>query len=303
MEKLLTTNDVAMAIGASDSSLRRWTNSGAIRTHRTVGGHRRIPLSEAIRFIRETGATVVRPELLGFPDADASSTQAAAATPAADAVEEALYKALLDGDAPAATGQILGLYLGGSSPAAMFDGPVGRAVQRIGELWKHGSRGILVEHRATDICIRAVSQLRQVLPPPPAIAPAAVGGAPGGDPYLLPSLMAATVFADAGYRETNFGADTPLPVLAEAAREHQASIVWLAVSSIAAGCEADLRREFAQLLRALRRQRVTLIVGGRRAADVVGRTASPDVHVLGSMSELSAYLRGAKPAAKRKARA
>src|SRR3954469_4133419 len=107
MEKLLTTNDVAMAIGASESSLRRWTNSGAIRTHRTVGGHRRIPLSEAIRFIRETGATVVRPDLLGFPGADASAGARTAATmdadgraietaPEADPVEEALYKALSD---------------------------------------------------------------------------------------------------------------------------------------------------------------------------------------------------------------
>src|SRR3954470_5354840 len=101
MEKLLTTKEFAEAIGASESSLRRWTNSGAIRTSRTVGGHRRIPLSEAIRFIRETGATIVRPDLLGFPDADANAAaSAAAATPASDQAEEALYKALLDGDAP-----------------------------------------------------------------------------------------------------------------------------------------------------------------------------------------------------------
>src|SRR6476659_2016638 len=100
MEKLLTTHDVALAIGASESSLRRWTNSGAIRTQRTVGGHRRIPLSEAIRFVRETGATVVRPELRGFPGADAAATQTAAANPPIDQVEERLYNALLAGDAP-----------------------------------------------------------------------------------------------------------------------------------------------------------------------------------------------------------
>ena len=306
MEKLLTTNDVAMAIGASESSLRRWTNSGAIRTSRTVGGHRRIPLSEAIRFVRETGATVVRPELLGFPGADpgATAAAAAAATASVDEREETLYKVLVDGDAPAATGQILGMYLGGLSPATMFDGPVGGAMHRIGELWKHGGRGILLEHRATDICLRAVAQLRQLLPPAPADAPAAVGGAPGGDPYLLPSLMAATVFADAGYRETNFGADTPLPLLAEAAREQGAAVAWLAVSWILPDRAADLRREFAQLARALRRHNVALVVGGRHARDLAGRTSSSaDVHLLGTMSELAAYLLGARPAPRKRANA
>src|SRR6185437_13764462 len=66
-DKLLTSKDLADALGVSESSLRRWTNSGAIRTARTAGGHRRIPLSEAIRFVRETHAPVARPQILGLP--------------------------------------------------------------------------------------------------------------------------------------------------------------------------------------------------------------------------------------------
>src|SRR5687767_8379064 len=92
MEKLLTTREVAEAIGASESSLRRWTNSGSIRTSRTVGGHRRIPLSEAIRFIRETHATVVRPQVLGLPDLN---PRVGAEDPSP---EERIYQALVDGD-------------------------------------------------------------------------------------------------------------------------------------------------------------------------------------------------------------
>ena len=47
--------------------MRRWTNDGVIRTSRTAGGHRRIAVSEAIRFIRESGTVVVRPDVLGLP--------------------------------------------------------------------------------------------------------------------------------------------------------------------------------------------------------------------------------------------
>lgn len=291
MEKLLTTNDVAEAIGASESSLRRWTNSGAIRTSRTVGGHRRIPLSEAIRFIRESGATVVRPELLGLGGFGANAGGGGGGE---QAVEDAIYQALIDGDARVARGQILGLYLGGMSPAAIFDGPVGHGMHRVGELWRHDARGILVEHRATDICIQAVAHLRQLLPPAAPDGPVAVGGAPEGDPYLLPSLMAATVLADAGYREANYGAHTPLAGLAGAAAEQKASIVWLSVST--AGREAELQRDVEKLSKALRPHGATLVIGGRHAGSIRTRRLT-NVHVLQTMAELAAFTRGARPAA------
>ena len=85
--KLLTPKDLADAIGASESSLRRWVDSGRVKMSRTAGGHRRIPLAEAIRFIRETHATVVRPDLLGLGDVASlrwSSSKAAAASAGAD---------------------------------------------------------------------------------------------------------------------------------------------------------------------------------------------------------------------------
>src|SRR5687768_14234467 len=286
MEKVLTTKELAEAIGASESSLRRWTNSGAIRTSRTVGGHRRIPLSEAIRFIRETHATVVRPAVLGLGDA----TPGVAGSTGGEGVGEAFYRALHDGDAARARGLVLGMYLGGTSLAAMFDGPVGRAMHRIGELWKHDARGVLVEHRATDVCLQAVAPLRQLLAPADETAPAAVGGAPAGDPYLLPSMMVATVLADAGYRVTNLGADTPADVLAAAAEEQRATVVWLSVS--VADPVAPVQRGVVQLSKKLAEWDATLLVGGQRAAALDTRHLH-NVHLLATMAELVAFTRGA----------
>ena len=60
-KSLLTPKELAEAIGASESSIRRWVDTGDIRVARTAGGHRRITLSEAIRFIRQIEAPVVRP--------------------------------------------------------------------------------------------------------------------------------------------------------------------------------------------------------------------------------------------------
>ena len=298
MEKLLTTKELAEALGASESSMRRWTDSGAIRTSRTVGGHRRIPLSEAIRFVRETGAAVVRPEVLGL---GALVRPAAGATGRAGREDE-LFHAVNDGDAPRARGLVLGLYLGGSSLASIFDGPLGRAMTRIGELWQHGPAGILVEHRASDICLQVVNELRRLLPPPPADddanapdrPPAAVGGAPQGDPYVLPSLMVAAVLADAGYREVNFGPNTPVELLADAAESRHARLVWLS-ASVPPEVKSSTRRDVEALAFRLQARDAHLVIGGRHAADLVPRPAPPNVHVLHTLAELVAFTRGAKP--------
>ena len=66
--RLLSTRDLAEAIGASESSLKRWIDAGKIAASRTEGGHRRVERAEAVRFIRETGARLVRPELLDLPE-------------------------------------------------------------------------------------------------------------------------------------------------------------------------------------------------------------------------------------------
>ncbi|MDP9173972.1 MAG: B12-binding domain-containing protein [Planctomycetota bacterium] len=286
MEKLLTTKDLAEAIGASESSLRRWTNSGAIGTSRTVGGHRRIPLSEAIRFIRETHATVVRPDILGI------AVQITDPLKGGTPDEEGIFQALQEGDSERARGAILALYLGGANVAGIFDGPMQHAMKRIGELWQHDARGILAEHRATDICIQAINKLRELLAPVQASAPVAIGGAPQGDRYLLPSLMVATVLADTGYREINFGPDTPVEFLGSAAAEYKASIVWLSVSVI--DQKAQLQRDVEKLVEELRPLNTRLLIGGRAANDLSVRNLS-NVHVLQSMTELAAFTRGAKP--------
>ncbi len=286
MQKLLTTKDLALAIGVSESSLRRWTNSGAIATSRTPGGHRRIPLSEAIRFIRDTHATILKPEILGLADVALESDPGHGAQAA-----QSLYAALADGDAERARGQIVSLYLGGTSVAGLCDGPICLAMQRIGELWHQDCQGILVEHRATDVCIGAISAIRQMLPETPKDAPLAMGATPPDDPYLLPSAMAASVLVEAGWRETNFGPQVPLDLLADAARVRGASLVWLSISSV--DDAAKLRKGVRKLAYQLSGIAVSLAIGGRAAGELAAARI-PNVQPMQSMAELGAFARGAR---------
>lgn len=85
---MLSTSDFSAAVGISESSVRRLADSGRLEIHRTSGGHRRIPVAEAIRYVRETGATVSRPELLGLADADGERTNSGETIQLLDALSE-----------------------------------------------------------------------------------------------------------------------------------------------------------------------------------------------------------------------
>src|SRR5512133_965111 len=97
---LLSPRELAEAIGVSESSIKRWADDGALRAVRTTGGHRRIPVEEAVQFIRVSGQSVVRPELLGIADAVPFTDT----VPSQGDGAETLYRLLVEGSESGARG-------------------------------------------------------------------------------------------------------------------------------------------------------------------------------------------------------
>jgi excisionase family DNA binding protein len=252
----LTTRELASALGVSESSLKRWVDSGRIAASRTEGGHRRIELAEAMRFIRDTSAPLARPELLDLPEITAARERG----------DARLVQHLLAGDAVAARGYLIGRYLAGASIAELGDGPIREAMHALGELWRHEQAGVYLEHQATDICLQAVAQLRGMIDDPVADAPAALGGAPAGDPYLLPTQLAAMAALESGLRAINLGPDTPVAALRQAVDRHHPRLVWLSVTTPLSPQRA---RGYAAWLAELPAT-ITAAVGGQQASTLGG---------------------------------
>ena len=280
----LSPKELAMAVGVSESSIRRWVDDGQLQLSRTAGGHRRIPLAESVRFVREMGLSLARPEILGLGDLRELRPFAGDASD-----EDRLYESLHAGDRITARGLILSWFLNGRGIAALFDGPIRGSLHRLGELWKHDLHGILIEHRATEICLAAIAALRELLPAPSAQAPLALGAAPEGDPYLLPTMMAATVLADSGFRDVNFGANTPVTLLGSQARQQNARLVWLSIS--APQDAKSLRRDIRKLAEELSPANIPLVIGGRLQRDYAPRGLQ-NIYLADSMEALAAYARG-----------
>ena len=285
MQKLFSPRLFAQAIGVSESSVRRWADSGQIKMTRTAGGHRKIARAEAIRFIRQTSASVVRPDLLQISEPRHRRHRVEAFA----AQHEQLFKALKQGDADVVSGLLTTMYVNGVSASEICDGPVRHAMERIGKMWPHEQKAILTEHRATNICIESMTRLRTNFTRSADGGPIAVGGAPENDPYVLPSLMATTVLADVGFQPINLGPNTPLDVLAQFALDADARLIWIALTAPLP--RATVEKALLNLTRHVRRKRLQVVIGGR----ATHRFAIPQgdrTHTFASMSEMAGFAKG-----------
>lgn len=293
MALLLSPRDLAAALGVSESSLKRWIDAGRIRATRTEGGHRRITLADARAFVRETGAPVLRPEILGLDQPANAAQDNEPGEPDDPGIDEASFqRALFSGNAKLVRRWLRRRLELGTTVAELCDGPIRSAMHTVGELWQHDPDGVFVEHRATDLCIQALATLRTELEPRDD-APVAIGGVPEDDPYLLPSAMAALVLAGEGYRAINLGADTPTPAFLRAVTHHRPRVLWISASAPLPPSQAH---EIGAFLANLP-PGVTALVGGRQHAPILeavhalATKPSTAVRACASMGELASIAR------------
>ena len=223
MQRMLSTSEFAEAVGISESTVRRLADAGELRIQKTKGGHRKIPVAEAIRYVHDARLRVIKPEVLGLAAVSEVGGDAAYA--------ERLLRALRDGHAASVIGLMRSMYAEGITLAEICDGPVRYAMNAIGSSWPQDKRSIFVEHRATLLCVRALCQIRMALPEAEENALTALGAAPQDDPYLLPSLMVSLVLHEVGFDETNLGPNTPVDVLTDSVEDEQPNLVWLAITN------------------------------------------------------------------------
>ena len=199
MEQLLSPKQVARAIDVSESSLKRWCDQGLIPTVRTAGGHRRLPISGVLEFIRQGDHNLVRPDLLGLPATSGLSKRVI------ERSREALLAALLEGDHDRCRQILLDLYLSPQSIATIGDTVLCPAFELIGKHWECGAAEVYQERRACEVAMRSLLEIAQGIPAPPPEARCALGAAAWDDFYQLPTLLVELVFRSQGWKAISLG--------------------------------------------------------------------------------------------------
>lgn len=278
-KELLTPHRVALAIGVSESSLKRWCDRGAIPVVRTPGGHRRIPLHGVLEFLRSGQHQLVRPEVLGLPPATGKGQWV---------VERAavLLRAALGAcDEDRVRQLVFDVHLAGHPVSVLCDRVIAPAFHDLGNGWDSGAVEIYRERCACETVENALRELRDALPQPSDDGPLAIGGTPGGDIYRLPTRMAEVVLRARGWRSRSLGTNLPFSSLAEAIEQFRPRLFWLSVSSVNTdeafldGCSA-----LCQVASSLG---TAIVIGGRGVDDALRRRL-PQAAIHDSMQHLEA---------------
>lgn len=261
MKELLSPKQVATSIGVSESSLKRWCDQGVIATERTPGGHRRIRVGEVVQFLRSQQRSVVRPEALGLPVGVGGGAHSVETT------GQVLIDALKQGDRERCRRLVIDLYLSGTSVVSICERVLTPALYELGESWECGELEVYQERRACESLGQTLYDLRTLLPATPASAPAAIGGAPSGDQYRLPTLMVELVLAAEGWNAMSLGTSLPLESMAAAARRDRPKLFWISFSHVED--PASTRLAFSRFLETTPEE-MSVVVGGQKASQTLG---------------------------------
>ena len=174
---------------------------------------------------------------------------------------EGLSGLLQRGDVDVARTLLLDEFKRGRPVEDILDRLVSPAMAHVGVLWAEGKIDVYEEHVATVRMWSLLLELRGLVPVPTDSAPLAIGAAPEGDPYVLPSLMAETTLLEMGWRTMNVGPDTPTIALLEAVRDHAPRLVWLSITT------RDLRSGFfanyPRLYDTAHARGIAVVIGGQ----------------------------------------
>lgn len=261
-DRLVSPKTVAIALGVSESSLKRWCDQGRIPAIKTVGGHRRIHRADVIEFARATNQNLVHREILGLPPASEL------VNPTLEDLQPDFVNALLRGDEQRVEQLFFDLYLNSVPLHALFDQLIAESFHKIGELWACEDADVYQERRSCEICQRLFFRIRQLIPEPKSEL-VAFGGTLSGDNYTLATMMTELVLRREGLTSTSLGTSIPGHSYIRAVHELKPQLVWISVSFIP---DRDLFiGEFNRLAECCEQQNVPLLVGGRALTSEIRR--------------------------------
>lgn len=226
-EPLYSPKAVAQAIGVSESSLKRWCDSGKISAIKTAGGHRRLKQSQVISFLREGSKYELEDPLsIGLPDLSGF-----AISDLGDAAVQ-YHESLVAEEEEKCHRLLTYLYVKGWQIEEIIDQVISVAFTQVGAQWQHGCLEIYQERRACEICLEGLGRIKTILNPPEPTALTAIGGTIEHDHYALCTKSIEVTLISHGWQAKSLGSNLPFPTLLQAVLTKRPDVMWLSVSHL-----------------------------------------------------------------------
>ena len=289
--KFLTTRQLARIWLVSEATVKRWADTGQLKSARTAGGHRRFPLSEVLRFQAERGLGAGAGGVAVGAARGVGHAPGEAQTPAAfDAEGTAgmFFEAVVRGRSGEASALLLEARMRGVAVEVVFDRVVAPALRRVGDGWHADVMSVADEHLATSTAVHAVETLAGSTRRAGAHVGEAVCCAAEGEMHTVAVLCVQAALEAAGWGVRNLGGHTPFFALAEYVAKHRPALVC--VSSTMQWELEHNARDYAQFAQAALACGARVVLGGEGFRGEAVRARFPaDLHAE-SITELAEFL-------------
>ncbi len=290
--KFLTTKQVARLCRVSDATVKRWQDSGLLKSERTSGGHRRFRAEEVARFQQESnlGIKVCH----GDESAQTAATRRRAKRSYSNFVDleegssaSLFFHALLAGREEEATNILINDFLHGQFLSQIFDTTITEAMRNVGELWMRGEITVAQEHLATRSTLNAVHKLRNIVPVAVNNGKVAMCCAIEGDFHELSTHLAQMTMESEGWEVLNFGANTPLYSFADEVLHHSPDLICISATILT---DIDrLSRDYKEFHSKIAKLKIPIVLGGRVFEDERLRCRFPSELVASNFSALAQF--------------
>jgi len=267
-DPLLSTTEVGELFDVHASTVKRWCDREDLAFTRTEGGHRRIPLSAALRLARKRRRDL---PLLGFEAraAEVWSAREAAREDDLEPTRRLLLRLVGEDELPRVRDVLV--HLGSDESidlAALLDRGLRPVMREVGERWERGEVTPGVEHMVSETMVGALHQLRESGGRGPAHAPGSVAlvGSLEGERHDVGARCVRVLLERSGWEVRFLGADVPMEEWAVLQRSYGARMICVSLSQLRG--QADALRCVRRLADTYDRERpYVLALGGAARVD------------------------------------
>ncbi len=322
MTQFFSTKELSEFCAVGETTVKRWSNMGLIRHHKTVGGHRKFKLEDVLEFISKNNITVPAEKL------ERLTTEKKYAESLDLNSEILLVRGDLDGLGAKLLEHLLAFRKNetdallskavdqGIPIAVIFDKLIAPVMHRVGELWSEKKLGVGEEHIITNILTEAILRIKARNEVDLGLAPkpdettttrptddvmssdkflslyekqaSVICTCPESEYHQVGLLGASLVCQSLGFKVNYVGAAVPFKDLEHVVMEMHPTLVCMSFT-IAKLSPATYRR-YELFRKFLKKRGVRFIIGGQFLRETKSQQLNADFRAR-SCSELEQYLK------------
>lgn len=256
----ISTREVANLLSVTETTIKRWTNSGQLKCVKTLGGHRKYMLTEVENFAKENNipiSGVTTPLRKG----ELEKLSFAIFSKNMRKTVEVILEEILQGDREGTFQSLMYLVKNRMKLVDIIDDIIKPAMEEVGYLWETKKLEVEQEHLASDTIKTALSRLFIYLPRQSANNIKVLLACSEGETHDIGLQALAYELELKGYGIHYLGANTPFRSLIKAIKAEKPDYIFLSASAPSIP-KKDFIKGFKSLTKAAKEINGKLVVGG-----------------------------------------